>query len=288
MTDPLTGGAVSTNPVVAVKIDNTFFQVPQFGVADADMVFVEQVEGGLTRLMAVFHTVLPAEVGPVRSVRSTDAELLPAFGRPALVFAGGADGPMSDLGRTSIVDTSARDDAYFRSDAAWGTYNLHADLQRIARLPGLGAARSIGTVFDDRDPRLAAGRPVHELGVTMEAGRTDFVYQAQRWTRTRQGSPVTDWSGALQAPDNVLVLHVTDEPDGTVDTLGAPSFLSHTVGSGAATLYRNGRALDGRWARPAAGASFRLVADVDGQPLRFKPGRTWIVLAPQSARVDES
>jgi hypothetical protein len=71
-TDPLTGGDVVDGPVIAVKIDNTSSGLPQYGVSDADIVYVEQVEGGLTRLMAIFHTTLPGEVGAVRSVRSTD------------------------------------------------------------------------------------------------------------------------------------------------------------------------------------------------------------------------
>ena len=75
--NPLTGGKVTANPVVAVKIDNTSAGRPQYGISQADVVYIEQVEGGLTRMMAVFHTHLPTEVGPVRSVRTTDVELLP-------------------------------------------------------------------------------------------------------------------------------------------------------------------------------------------------------------------
>ena len=71
--------------------------------------YVEQVEGGLTRLMAVFHTNLPAEVGPVRSVRTTDAELLPVFGTPALVFSGGAGVPLDGY-RGVPADHASPDD----------------------------------------------------------------------------------------------------------------------------------------------------------------------------------
>jgi hypothetical protein len=281
--DPLTGGPVSKNPVIAVKVDNTYFDVPQFGVSDADVVFVEQVEGGLTRIIAVFHSTLPTEVGPVRSVRSTDAQLLPAFGTPGLVFSGGAGGPLADLAKTSIVDTSAMGDAYFRSDAATGTYNLHADLTKIAaEAKGLGPVRSIGFAFVARSAEVDKGRSVSAIHVVMEQGQTDFAYTGGRFVRMRDNAPVSDYQGKLEAADNVVVLDVKDTPDGTVDTNGQPSYLTQTVGSGFMTLFRDGHQVTGRWSRSAADKPFAFVGS-DGKPMPFKAGRTWVMLAPQTA-----
>ncbi len=283
--DPLTGGKLSTNPVIAVKIDNTYFAVPQFGVSDADIVFVEQVEGGLTRLIAIFHSTLPTEVGPVRSVRTTDAELLPVFGKPALVFSGGAAGPLANLAATSIVDTSPYGDAYFRSDAASGTYNLHADLTKIrADVKGLLPAKNIGLHFAANSPAALAGKRVTSLNVVMQAGETDFVYTGGHYVRMRDGSPVSDYQGKIEAADNVLVQNIKDEPDGNFDSVGSPSYLSKTVGSGTVTLYRDGHAVTGTWQRTTPGSSFTYL-DSAGKPLLFKPGKTWITLAPQNAQV---
>ena len=216
-----------------MKIDNTYFEVPQFGVSDADIVFVEQVEGGLTRLIAVFHTTMPTEVGPVRSVRTTDAQLLPAFGRPALVFSGGAGGPLADLAATSIVDTSAYGNAYFRSDVATGSYNLHANLTKIkSDVKGLLPARSIGFHFATISPQAAQGKHVSSLHVVMQAGTIDFRYTGGRYVRMLDGSVVSDYQGKVEATDNVLVQHIVDRPDGNFDVIGSPSYLSQTVGSG--------------------------------------------------------
>ncbi len=286
--DPLTGGLPNTHPVIAVKIDNTYFGVRQFGVADADVVFVEQVEGGLTRLIAVFHTTLPDEVGPVRSVRSTDAQLLPVFGRPALVFAGGAGGPMAALRATSVVDTSALTGAYFRSPVAHGTYNLHADLEKIAATAtGLSPARYVGFDFAATSPLVAAGPAVATIHLVMQAGGVDFSFRSGRFVRTRGGNEVFDYQGRPEQADNVLVQHVVDEPDGTVDSVGSPSYLSRTVGSGTVTLFRDGHAIPGTWKRAAPTDPFSY-ADAAGSPLPFKPGVTWIALAPQSAQLTVS
>lgn len=284
-TDPLTGGRLSLNPVIAAKIDNTYFQVAQFGVAEADVVFVEQVEGGLTRLIAIFHSNLPAEVGPIRSVRSTDAQLLPVFGKPGLVFSGGAGGPLTALAATPIVDTTNVGDAYFRSDLATGTYNLHADLSRIAdQAKGLSPAKSIGLNFSASPTQAANGTKVGSVQVVMQAGETDFAYTGEHFVRLRHGEPVKDYSGKVQAADNVVVQHIVDEPDGTVDSIGSPSYLSKTVGSGKVTLYRDGRTVQGTWKRGKNTAAFSY-SDAGGRPLLFKPGRTWVLLAPQSAVV---
>ncbi|MEN3356517.1 MAG: hypothetical protein V7637_499, partial [Mycobacteriales bacterium] len=79
-TNPLTGRpGVPRGPVLAVKIDNTSAGRPQLGLDSADVVYVEQVEGGATRLVAVFASRYPGQVGPVRSVRNGDPELLSAY-----------------------------------------------------------------------------------------------------------------------------------------------------------------------------------------------------------------
>ncbi len=285
-TDPLTGLKVSSNPVIAVKIDNTYFGVAQFGVSDADMVFVEQVEGGLTRLISVFHSDLKVEVGPVRSVRSTDAELLPVFGRPALVFSGGAGGPLADLAKTDIVDTSSYS-GYFRSSVAYGTYNLHANLEQIeqqAARNGIGKARPIGLTFAANDSRIGRGKTVKSVTVTWPAATTEFAWLNGHYVRQRDGESVRDYQGQLEQADNLLVLHVTDRPDGTVDTNGQPSYLTNTVGTGALSLFRDGHQLNGTWTRASTTSAF-VFKDASGKPLPFKQGKTWVILAPQTASV---
>ncbi len=283
--DPLTGGTLSTNPAIAVKIDNTYVAIPQFGVADADIVYVEQVEGGLTRLIAIFHSTLPNEVGPVRSVRTTDSQLLPAFGKPALVFSGGAPGPLADLAATPVIDTTPYTNAYFRSPVATGTYNLHADLTKIkAEVKGLVPARSIGFHFAPKSAVVAAGKPITSISVVMQVGTTDFAYTGGHYVRMRDGSPVSDYQGKLEQADNVLVQNITDVPDGYYDSIGSPSYLSRTVGAGTVTLYRDGHAVTGTWQRSKVGNGFTYL-DSKGAQLPFKPGKTWIMLAPQSAQI---
>lgn len=289
-TDPLTGGPVVVGPVIAAKIDNTSAGLPHFGVADADIVYVEQVEGGLTRLMAVFHTTLPTEVGAVRSVRTTDAELLPVFGTPALVFSGGAGGPVAALAATSVVAVSEEGGAggFWRSDSASSPFNLHANIEQIAgATSGLSPARDIGFVFAATDPRVDAGPSATSLAVQYQAARTEFAFADGRYQLIRNGDAESDASGAPLVTDNVLFQNVDFEPDGSVDSVGSPSYFSHTVGSGTFTLYRDGHAISGTWNRPAPDQPTQYL-DAAGQPVPFKPGKTWVALVPPVASTSVS
>lgn len=281
--DPLTGGTTKAGPVLAVKIDNTSAGLPQYGVSQADVVYIEQVEGGLTRMLAVFHSVLPTEVGPVRSVRSTDPELLSQYGSPGLIFSGGAGGPLAALHASTVVDGSAAD-VYWRSAAMPPPYNLHADLAKAAKqLSGVSDAAPIGFTFAAKDPRVAKGTRATTVDVVMQAGETVFAYSQGRYRVVKYGRPYSDAEGIAVYTDNVLVQHVVDEPDGTVDSLGSPSYISHTVGKGTFSLIRDGRSISGTWSRGTAADPTKFL-DAAGTPVPFKPGKTWVLLAPQTTQ----
>ena len=287
--DALTGGPLNQGPVIAAKIDNTSAGLPQYGIADADITYIEQVEGGLTRLMPVFHTVLPTDVGPVRSVRTTDAELLPAFGVPALVFSGGGGIPLAAIANTPVIQVAEEQGAGgFSRVGGNAPYNLHSDLTQVAaNTTGLTPARSIGMVFAATDPRVDAAAGAAGVRVRFQAARAGFDWTGSNYQVNREGSPLHDANGTSVVADNVLIQHVDFEPDGEVDSVGSPSYISHTVGSGSFELYRDGKVLTGNWSRPTADQPFQFL-DAGGQPVPFKPGKTWVALVPGSASVEQS
>lgn len=97
---PFTGKPVArAHKVLAVKIDNLVDARPQTGLSHADIVYVLPVEGGLSRLMAVFSSAFPAVIGPVRSARLEDLEVLRQFGRPAFAYSGAAPAALPAINR---------------------------------------------------------------------------------------------------------------------------------------------------------------------------------------------
>ncbi|HEX6569569.1 MAG TPA: DUF3048 domain-containing protein, partial [Acidimicrobiales bacterium] len=113
-------------PALFVKIDNVERARPQAGLDQADIVFEERVEGNLTRLAAVFHSTDAAVVGPVRSVRTTDLELVPLFGRVLFAASGGNRGVLPQLHAADVVDVGANvsPEGFYRDHGRPAPHNL--------------------------------------------------------------------------------------------------------------------------------------------------------------------
>lgn len=288
--DPLTGLKLSANPVIAAKIENTHAGMPQFGVSDADIIYTEQVEGGLVRLIAMYHTVLPKEVGAVRSVRSTDVQLLPSYGTPILVYSGGATAQLKRLRNSPLIATTEGDAGFWRSNVKKAPYNLHANLQQVAQMyPGKAKAQSPGFDFASHDARLRDAKHIDRITVTMRNGQTGFRFAKGQYRAYFWDKPYVDAVGNKPVfVDNVVVQRVDDTVrDGTIDPAGNPSYLTKTVGSGSFTLYRDGRQITGTWSRTNASDPTKFL-DASGKPVPFKPGKTWVLLAPHNAVIAAS
>src|SRR4051795_9013931 len=107
---PLEDASKATRVALIVKLDNANEARPQAGLIEADVVFEEQVEGGITRLAAVFQSNDASPVGPIRSVRTTDINIFSALNKPMLGYSGGNKIFVAALHKSPIVDVGV--DAY--------------------------------------------------------------------------------------------------------------------------------------------------------------------------------
>jgi len=270
LTDPLTGGTVSDHPVVAAKVENIAAARPQLGLSQADITFIQEVEGAQTRLLVVYHSRFPKRVGPIRSARSTDAQLLPLFGKPGLVYSGANSSVQRKLDNASIVPIQRST----RDSRRVAPHNVFVNLDKIAKSKRLAEAKSIGWTFNDAAPQGATAK-----SVKLRVGRDtfDFKYSSGRYTVRWNGSRYAD-SGTVTKADNVVIMNVRNHPDGNRDVQGAPSVQSDTVGTGAVMIYRDGRKIEGRWERTKASAPLEFI-DQSGTAIELKPGQTWVALA---------
>ena len=131
LTGNATTATIAAPPILAVKIDNYWRARPQYGLDEADAIIEENVEG-VTRFVALFQTVHPPVVGPVRSARTGDLDLLAAMNRPVFAYSGANGGVMAWLASAEssgvIVDYSAqRRPCYFREPTRPGPHNLLMD-----------------------------------------------------------------------------------------------------------------------------------------------------------------
>ncbi|WP_248960104.1 DUF3048 domain-containing protein [Sphaerisporangium perillae] len=278
---PFTGQPVAgRRPVLAVKIENTSSGKPQLGLRSADLVYIEQVEGGLTRLMAVFSSKFPAKIGPVRSARISDLHLLPMFGKPALAYSGVQSKMVPLVQRASLFDVSdsAAPGAYFRQSGRVAPYNLFADTKKLlAKAPKASKADDIGFTFGDAP---AGGTPKKSFNVKYPAARFTFTWSAdqKRWLVTQDGKKDMAAEGGQLGAPTIVVQYAKTTRSEFHDFTGSYTPLIHTTGTGKAVVLRDGKAYKAEWSRSSEKVGTMFTTE-GGEPMTFSRGQVWIVLA---------
>lgn len=274
------GGATATGPqpVLAVKIDNVPDARPPVGIAAADLVYVEPVEGGFSRLLTIFAGDLPPLVGPVRSARETDAELLPQFGHPTLAYSGAAPELLPRIDAAPLTDASDSHQpaAYSRDGARPVPHNLFLHPAELP--PGADWPAQNRPVVG---PTPAGGTPTDHYEVRYPSATVAFHWspEQQRWQVSMDGDPYAAVDTGRLGTSTVVVQRVRERESAIRDTKGNPSPIAETVGTGPVTVLRDGRAFEGTWSRPAPDAAPTYTGP-SGEPLPVGPGQVWIVLAP--------
>jgi len=282
---PFTGETVEdpSAPVLAVKIDNVPAARPPTGLERADIVYVEQVEAGLSRLLAVYSSDLPPTVGPVRSARESDLELLRQFGEPALAYSGVQSKliPLMEASPVHLLPPGQAPGAYSRSRDRSAPHNMYLDPGAALRAApdGVSGAADIGFRFG-RAPE--GGRADTEEAVRFPGASFAFTWSGDegRWLVTMDGREATTSDGDRLGAPTIVLQRVTVRDSRFGDRGGNITPYSETTGSGEATVLRGGRAYEARWSRPAAESGTEFTTP-EGDPMTFARGQVWVVLAPR-------
>ena len=264
-------------PALAVKIDNVTRAHPQSGVNVADVVYEEIVEGGVTRLVAVFQSTSADMVGPVRSARTSDPPLLAAFDHPLFAYSGANRGTRTELAESTITDVGydALTDEYWRDRSRRPPHNLYTSTDALwAHHSGRTAVPP--APFIHRYPE----QPLHPsaesaTGVSIDFGLTevDYDWNGTGWARTHGGNPHVDDEGVRVAPANVVVQFVAYG----WSNADSRSPEARTTGTGMAWVFTDGHVVVGEWNRPDE--SLPATFSADGETIRLSPGNTWVALA---------
>ena len=288
---PLTGAELGsesvTGPSIAIKIDNTAAGRPQVGIAAADLVFEELVEGGVTRYLAVFHTAVPDEVGPVRSGRPQDADLVRSLGG-VFVFSGVGNSNVREIIRGTGLQLVEHDTSggtpdgefFFRSSRKPAPVNLHIE-----------AADLVGTYanlvapaqqFEFKSDPSEASAVVS--GVDVESLRVVFskaIESVWEWDASSglylkflsNGSPDLDADGTQISATNVVIF-----TPNYLDVEGLPSAKITGI-TETALIATGGRMVGGLFDASVPGEPIQL-RDDEGNPIYLSPGKTFVLLAP--------
>jgi hypothetical protein len=269
-----------------IKIDNVYPAWPQSGIGDADVIYEEMVEGGLTRYLAVFQSRGASQVGPIRSVRASDADIAWPIGG-LFAYSGGIPDFVHDLHATGVTDVGAIDDggAYYRSSSRPAPHNLYSSTSVLRQQTPAGAGPPphlfkylpSGKAFDP-----AGSTPLTQLTVSYSGATTaEWTYQpsSDNWARTTDGTPQSAIPTGPLVFTNVIIQYVNYTNTGFVDPAGNPVPMAVTVGSGTGYAFSGGRLVPIRWSKsaPAAVTQYYLGS---GSPLLIQPGTTFVMLVP--------
>lgn len=278
--------SLAATPAVVVKVSNNDDRslAALIGLDRADIVIEERIEDRATRFAAIFHSDLPDLVGPVRSARTTDVDLMRNLGTPILVFSGAniaVLGEIRDLSREGGVVPVVNDDSetYHYRDADYpAPDNLFTDPALVSTdfSEAAGAALPVLTFRDaESDTRSAS---IDGTGVTV-TGRdvVSFVHDDELgYVRVQDGAIHVTREGIPLTATNVVVMQVVyvanaDDPQ-SVDAV--------TTGSGIASVLIDGRRWEGTWERGSAAEPYSFF-DRNGVEVLLEPGTTWLTLVPE-------
>jgi len=267
-----------SRPALAVKIDNVPAARPQSGINDADIVFVEEVEGGLTRLAAVFHSTGAKVVGPVRSMRTGDFDLLGQLNSPLFANSGGNRGARAALAGSTLNDVgaSSKPEGYYRDNSRSAPHNLYTNTFNLWTIGADLPASTPSPIFTFRKPGDAihqTARPAAGATINYPRSRVEYSWNGTGWDRTQDGSPTVDTTGKRTSPTTVIIQFV----DYGVSAADAESPEAKSIGVGTAWVLTDGQVIDATWRRPELTDQTEYV-DKDGRPIAILPGRTWIEL----------
>ncbi len=283
-TNLLSGRAGTNGPVLVVKVDDTNAAHPQAGLEDADVVYIEQVEGGLTRLAAVFSSVIPVRIGPVRSARISDIDILAQYGHVAFAYSGAQKKLLPVIAAANLQDMGAQRQSptiYTRDPLRTPPVAmiLRADLlmaRMIEKNYQIDTAKSLGWSFGDAPE---TGRQTSEVALHWPAAsyKATWSISEKRWLLTHNGSPDLSDSGKILGPSTVVIQMVSITPSEYHDKVGGITPFSQTVGTGRGFILRDGKSFVATWSRPSleVGTTWKLA---DGSEIKFAPGQVWVAL----------
>jgi hypothetical protein len=276
---PLTGlpvdGSLPDHGVFIVKIDNTDASAPQIGLAAADLVTEELVEGGLTRLAVFFDSDIPDLVGPVRSMRASDIGVVKAA-RATLVASGGAPPTVQRLASAHIKTETEGAVGYYRDSSRSAPYNLMMKLPDLVKSMGDTPKPARPYLPFGREKDFPGGKPAKSFQAVFSEGHTtSWQYQAAKGY-VRPDSFAED--GDDYIPDSVLVLRVQITDAGYLDPAGNPVPETVLEGKGAAMLFHDGQVVKGTWSKKSAKAVLHLKTKRGS--LTVPTGHVWIELVP--------
>jgi hypothetical protein len=240
------------------------------------MVVEELVEGGLTRLAVFYYSQIPGNVGPVRSMRASDIDVVsPAHA--SVVTSGAAPITIKRIRAAHIRFYGQGARGMYRSSRRPAPYNLFVHLKKVAAVAKRKPATPPDYLTWGKASDLPHGRKVTRISAHFSpAHTTKWVFAKGRYRNTDSNAPRGDQFPAT----SVLVLRVREGNAGYLDPAGNPVPETLLRGSGHALLFHGGRMVVATWHKGKARTATIKLTKRNGHKLDVPAGHTWIELVP--------
>ena len=270
----------SSGKVFAVKFDDTNDAHPQQGVESADVVYITQVEAGLTRLMGIYSSNYPEVLGPIRSARISDLSILSEYGRVGFLYSGAQSKMRPVIAESNLINLSAERNPpsiYFNDPSRRSPYSMMvkpnlllekaADVE-LAKKPGW-----------QHGPRAKGAKKIISAEINWpNAGYEAYWSAIDRKFLLKHNSRENIASSGIQLGSPMMVIQMVKiSPSEYGDKFGGVTPKSEVIGSGHGYLLRNQRVVKALWNRASLSEPTTWSLE-DGSPAFFAPGQIWFFL----------
>lgn len=273
-------------PALSIKIENSAQARPQVNLQQADIVFEEQVESGVSRLIAVYHSDVPETVGPIRSMRPMDKNIMGSISGP-LVFSGAQGRFISDTRNSgqAIIAQDTGHSGFFRVSDKRAPHNLHgrtADFfAQSTDLPAPSAQFEYAYPAHESNIQTG-GTEISSIDLNLSGHqKPSWDWNGELWMRSEAGSPHVTKDGTQLSATNVIVLWVdVRNTSGGSGGSSVPETIVVTE-SGTGWAASGNKYIPITWSKAGQFEPYVITTE-DGEPITLMPGKTWVELPPQS------
>jgi hypothetical protein len=274
---PDPGGAALTRSALTVKIENTPEALPQWGIDQADVVYEEIVNGGITRLAAIFNSQAPAKIGPVRSVRPTDTQVVWPLGG-IFAYSGGAPYAIASIETVpslKLVDEDVAGTAMFRDPNLYAPHNLFGISPQLFAFGGTPTPPPALFSYRGATQKVKGSKVASFVVPFPSIYPVTWTWDSTSasWDRTLFGKADVTGTGVRESPKNVVVMFVN-----YVNGIGTLNSYADLQGSGVADVFTDAKEVQGTWSRGSSKSDVVTYQTSGGKTIALTPGQTWVEL----------
>ena len=260
----------------------------QSGLQDAYLVYEMIVEGGYTRLMAIYKDKMPERIGSVRSARPYYLDY--ALENDALyIHFGGSDQALRDVRTLGIQNINFLYDSGFWRDRSLGLATEHTAFTSMENINQQVSKKGYRT-STDASPVFHYSAVEVDLsahGTVIPANRVYIDYSGSRNTsfdydpvnkvyyRSQNGVAHKDYiTGNQYTTKNIITYQVRNY---SLDSYGRQAL--DNIGSGKGYYITNGQAVEITWEKKSRGEK-TIYRYMDGTEIELNDGNTYVEIQP--------